>query len=75
MNMPHVFRSARQVITMASITAEHERNLAVGIEAAHMDDTTRLEIKRAAAKRYLGRRWILHPRSTFVPSIDPKVLK
>lgn len=75
MNIPQVFRSARKLITMESIRAEHERNLAVGIEAAHIDGTTRLDLKRDAALRYLGRRWILHPQSVFSPCWGPTVLK
>jgi hypothetical protein len=47
----------------------------LGVEAAFVPQADSLEIKRAAAKRYLGRNWVLHPRSVFVPSHGPKVLK
>lgn len=49
-------------------------NYHLGVEAAFIKPADSLEIKRAAAKRYLGERWVLHPRSVFVPSYGPKVL-
>ena len=55
-------------------SGERVTSYAIGVEAAFIKPADSLEIKRAAAKRYLGERWVLHPRSVFVPSYGPKVL-
>lgn len=73
--MHSVFRSNRNTITMSSILAEHEQNLAVGIEAAHLGEVDLLELKRARAIRKLGRHYQLHPQTTFQWRHEPTVLR